>query len=143
MMSTMKMGMLSTRMKSRYESLMMTKAEKEDEEWISSPHAPQSTTPEGNARGRRLLMAETSPDAEIWRKRLVYASDEDRRKSVAPERHPALLKSEQGPTSMKQVPDQPLAHPASDVRSERGPTMLTAPELTKYPSVQDSTAAEG
>ena len=119
MMITMKMGMSSTRMKRRYESTPMTKVEEEDEECISSPHAPQSTTPKGNERWRRLLMAKAFPDAEIWRKRPVYALDEDRRRNVAPDHHPASLKN------------------------GRGPTMLKTPESTECPQVPDWTAAAG
>ena len=62
-MSTKKMGMSSTRMRSRYESLMMPKVEEEDEEWVWSPHAPQSTTPKINEGTRRLLMTKAFPDA--------------------------------------------------------------------------------
>ena len=142
-MSIMKMGMSSTRMKSRYESLMMTKAEEEDEEWISSPHAPQSTTPKGNARERRLLMAKTSPDADIWRKRPVFALDGDQKKNVAPECHPASLKSERGPTSMTRIPDWPWIHPASEIHSERGPTMSLPLGSMEYPQVRKLRAAEG
>ena len=61
MKSTMKMGMSSIRMRSRYESNMMPKEEEEDEEWILSPHAPQSTTPRINQGTRRLPMAKAFP----------------------------------------------------------------------------------
>ena len=50
-------------MRSHYESNMMPKEEEEDEEWISSPHAPQSTTPKINEGTRRLPMAKAFPDA--------------------------------------------------------------------------------
>ena len=56
-------GMSNTDDRRHWKTPRMAEDEEVDEEWILSPHAPQSTNPKKSERKRRLYWKKTSPDA--------------------------------------------------------------------------------